>query len=63
MKIEYDDDKNQRNIQERQLPFNRAAELDWSTAVIMEDTRYQYPEKRFVATGYLGKREVKLYEH
>ncbi len=56
MKIAFDPAKNARNIAERQLPFERAAELDWATAQIAEDVRKDYPERRFVATGCLDGR-------
>lgn len=58
MKIEFDVAKNERNIRERDLSFERIAELDFSTAVIGQDTRSAYPEPRFVALGFL---EVRLH--
>lgn len=56
MKISYNPKKNAHNIVERNLSFERAADLDWETASIMEDARENYPERRFVATGYLDGR-------
>lgn len=56
MRITYDNAKNQRNIQERQLSFDDAANLDWATAKIWEDTRKAYPEVRYIAVGYLQGR-------
>ncbi|WP_404404364.1 BrnT family toxin [Pelagibacterium halotolerans] len=56
MKIEYDPAKNDRNIRERQLPFDRASDFDWDTAIIAEDVRNEYPERRFVAVSYLDER-------
>lgn len=56
MRITYDTAKNQRNIQERQLSFDDAANLDWATAKIWEDTRKAYPEVRYIAVGYLQGR-------
>jgi uncharacterized DUF497 family protein len=56
MKITFDPAKNARNIAERHLPFERAAELDWASVVIVEDRRNPYPERRFVAVGYLDGR-------
>ncbi len=55
MKIEFDLDKSDKNHHERGLSFGRAAEFDWDTALYVEDLRYSYPERRFVAMGYLGK--------
>jgi len=56
MKVEFDPSKNERNIKLRGLPFDRAVELDWEYAVIIQDTRKNYPEDRFVAIGYLNFR-------
>jgi uncharacterized DUF497 family protein len=30
--------------------------FEWETAVVREDTRRQYAEQRFEATGYIGQR-------
>jgi hypothetical protein len=56
VKIGYDPKKNARNLAERSLGFERAADLEWGTASIMEDARENYPERRLVATGYLDGR-------
>ena len=56
MNIEYDPNKNERNIRERNLSFEQAADLDWDTANIIEDIRKDYPERRFVAAAYLHER-------
>ncbi len=56
MLIEFDQNKNKRNIKERKLSFERAADLDWGTAHIIEDTRKDYPERRFVAAACLDER-------
>lgn len=56
MKITFDPVKSARNTNERGLPFERAAEFDWTRALIVEDTRKAYPERRFVAAGYLDDR-------
>lgn len=56
MDISFDPAKNARNVAERGLPFSRAAEFDFQTAVIEEDTRRAYPERRFVALGWLDER-------
>ena len=56
MKIEFDPVKSDRNAAERGLPLAMAADLDWSSAATGEDTRFAYPERRFVATAYLGDR-------
>lgn len=56
MLIDFDPTKNERNIAERGLPFDRAAEFDFATARIWQDTRKPYPEERFLALGYLADR-------
>jgi len=56
MRISYDPRKNTRNIAERGLSFERAADFAWETASIAEDQRRDYPERRFVAVGILDSR-------
>jgi uncharacterized protein len=56
MHIEFDASKNETNIRERGLGFERAADFDFVTAVIAEDIRKAYPEARFVAVGFLAER-------
>ena len=46
MRITFDPAKNARNIEERGLPFELVAQLDWETAVAVEDTRKDYGERR-----------------
>jgi uncharacterized DUF497 family protein len=46
MAITFDPEKNARNIAERGLSFERVADLDWDTAVVVEDTRRGYGERR-----------------
>jgi uncharacterized DUF497 family protein len=54
MAITYDPAKNERNIRERELPFDRAADFDFATAVF--NTEIRKGEIRRVAVGYLDKR-------
>ncbi|MBF0135839.1 MAG: BrnT family toxin [Magnetococcales bacterium] len=56
MKITYDPAKDLWNTESRQLPFDRVADFRWQDALIVEDVRCVYPERRFVAVGYLDKR-------
>ena len=56
MKIEYNLEKERWNTRERNLSFEQASDLDWSTAQVIEDTRRNYAEQRFVATAYLQDR-------
>ena len=53
MQITFDPAKNRRNEDERGLPFSLAADFDWSQALIAEDTRQAYPEKRYQALGLI----------
>lgn len=56
MEITFDPAKNAKNIAERGLPFRMAEEVEWSQAVIIEDTRKDYGERRWRAFGYIGER-------
>lgn len=56
MEIIYDPAKNERNIAERALPFDLAANMDLGEAFILEDTRKAYPERRFQALGEINGR-------
>ena len=76
MNISYDPDKNEKNIVERGISFERAAEFEWSSALIVEDTRKDYGESRLHALVFTpragqvhvislrkaNRREVKRYE-
>jgi len=54
--IDFDPKKSEKNLIERALPFSRAEEFDWETALYTEDMRNNYSERRYVAVGYLDKR-------
>ncbi len=56
MKISFDLNKSDKNTHERGLPFENVIDFDWESAIYYEDNRYIYPEKRFVAIGYLEER-------
>jgi len=56
MDITYDTNKNNRNIEERGLSFNRVADFDFETALYSVDDRHEYGETRIVAIGYLENR-------
>ena len=53
MKIEFDPAKSERNGRQRDLPFSLTVEFDWESAIYLEDIRRDYPERRFVALGFL----------
>ncbi len=50
----YDPAKNERNIRERDLSFERAADFDFETATF--NTEVRKGETRRVAVGYLDRR-------
>ena len=56
MEIDFDPAKNERNIRERGLPFERVAEFGFKTATFLLDNRRDYGEIRRIAIGYLGTR-------
>jgi hypothetical protein len=55
--ITFDSAKNEANVRTRGLPFSLVRdEFEWATAVVIEDTRKDYGEKRYRALGMIGKR-------
>ncbi|MDO8753643.1 MAG: BrnT family toxin, partial [Anaerolineales bacterium] len=48
--------KNADNSRERQLSFDEVSKLEWSSAVILEDVRKDYGERRFRVFGYVDER-------
>ena len=56
MQIEFDARKNDLNIRDRGLSFERAENFDFETAVFKEDARRDDGEVRFRALGYLDGR-------
>ena len=54
--VTFDPAKNARNIAERSLSFERVADLDWETAVAVEDDRKDYGERRLRVMALLGPR-------
>ena len=56
MDISFDPRKNDRNIRDRQLSFESAADFEFESALVHVDTRRDYNEQRYVALGYLWDR-------
>jgi uncharacterized protein len=56
MKIEFDPANSEKNRRERGLPFELVEQFDWESAVFWQDTRFDYPETRYIALGPLGSR-------
>jgi len=46
MRYVFDAEKSSKNIEERGLSFEQVAELDWDSALIVEDSRMEYGEVR-----------------
>ena len=54
--ISFDAAKNARNIATRGIAFARAVAFEWDTALIVEDRRKGYGERRFQALGRIDGR-------
>ena len=55
MRLTYDPAKSLRNEEDRGLPFALAEDFDWSSALIVEDTREDYRERHFQALGFIAE--------
>lgn len=55
MRLTYDPAKSAHNEEERGMPFVLAEQFDWSSALVVEDTRQDYPERRFQALGLIDE--------
>ena len=56
MNYEFDPAKDGSNVDKHGLSLEDAEDFEWESAVVSEDTRQQYAEHRFQATGYIGER-------
>lgn len=56
MSISFDPAKNELNISERGIPFDFAEKFEWDTALVIEDLRRNYGERRFQALGLIDGR-------
>lgn len=56
MEITYDSAKDARNTLKHGVSLADAARFEWGAAMIREDTRKPYAERRFQAVGYIGLR-------
>ena len=54
--ISFDPAKSLRNEVERGLPFSLVLDLEWATALIKEDLRKDYGERRFLLLGNIHGR-------
>jgi len=51
--LEFDEAKNAKNVCERGIGFERFGDVDFDTAVSIEDTRREYGEQRLRVWGYI----------
>lgn len=58
MNYEFDPAKDEKNVEKHGVTMAQALEFDWENAIVKEDTRRNYAEVRWQATGLLG---VRLY--
>jgi uncharacterized DUF497 family protein len=56
MEVSFDPVKSESNVTDRGLPFTLVEQMEWSNAVIKEDVRKNYGERRYVALGMIGDR-------
>lgn len=56
MRVHFDLAKNERNIRDRGLSFEAAANFDFDSALVYVDERRDYGEARYVAVGLLDGR-------
>ena len=61
VKIGFDPAKNAANMASRGLPFELVEQLDWAHALMEEDTRKAYGERRFQVLGFIGGGCTPLY--
>ena len=62
MIFEWDPDKDRANLQARGISFARAAEMDWTGALVTLDDRRDYGEDRFIVLGPIdGRLHVLVY--
>jgi uncharacterized DUF497 family protein len=55
VEITFNPAKNERNIRERGIDFNLAAEFRFDSAVVQQDNRRDHGEVRMRALGYIGQ--------
>jgi uncharacterized DUF497 family protein len=60
VEIGFDVAKSQRNVATRGISFEQAAAFEWDNALIVEDTRQGYGERRFQALGFIEDRLHRL---
>ena len=56
MQYEWDENKREANFDKHNVDFLAALEFDWQTALVYEDARTEYDERRFWALGLIQER-------
>ncbi|HTQ13344.1 MAG TPA: BrnT family toxin [Rhizomicrobium sp.] len=56
MIVEWDEAKRRANLSKHGADFADVPFLDWDTATVLPDSRFDYPERRFWAFGMLRGR-------
>ncbi len=54
--VSCDPAKSERNVANRGISFEVAEQFEWDTALIVEDLRQEYGERRFSALGFIAGR-------
>jgi uncharacterized protein len=54
--VSFDSGKSDKNLLARGISFELATEFEWDSALIVEDIRKDYGERRFQALGLIGDR-------
>ena len=49
--VEFDRAKSAANFRQRGISFERFADMNWNTAISVDDTRFDYEERRIVVFG------------
>jgi len=52
--LEFDPDKDRRNRVKHGMSLSDAGRIEWDTAFVWPDTRFDYGEERMTALGYIG---------
>ncbi len=55
-RVGFDQAKNASNLASRGLSFELVEQMEWATALMQEDTRKAYGERRFQVLGFIGER-------
>jgi len=56
VQYEFDEAKNQANIEKHGISLGEACNIDWNNALIYQDMRFEYQEERMIAFGFINTR-------